>query len=94
MYDNTDNSLLGTFGNGVNNDLQDTPGFTPGPLQIHNNPRDGRPAFNASLFYTPDLGHQGTSARRFFYGPGVENFDMTLSEDVAVRANRSRSNSD
>jgi hypothetical protein len=25
MYNNTDSSLLGTFGNGVNNDLQDTP---------------------------------------------------------------------
>src|SRR5205823_3128064 len=35
MYNNTDSSLFGTFGNGVNNDLQDTPAFTPGPLQIH-----------------------------------------------------------
>jgi hypothetical protein len=84
MYNNTDTSLHGTFGNGVNNDLQDTPAFTPGPLQIHTNPRDGKPAFNASLFSLPDLGQQGTSARRFFYGPGVSNFDMTLSKTLRL----------
>src|SRR5215510_12315869 len=78
MYNNTDSSLMGTFGNGVNNDLQDTPDFTPGALQIHTNPRDGKPAFNSSLFSLPSLGTLGTSSRRFFYGPGIQNFDITL----------------
>jgi hypothetical protein len=89
MYNNTDTSLHGTFGNGVNNDLQDTPFFTPGPLQIHTNPRDGQQAFNASLFSLPALGQQGTSARRFFYGPGVENFDMTLSKVLKLNESKS-----
>jgi hypothetical protein len=89
MYDNTDTSLLGTFGNGVNNDLVDTPFFTPGDLQVHTNPRDGKPAFNAALFSHPELGHQGTSARRFFYGPGVENFDMTLAKKVQISESKS-----
>ena len=89
MYNNTDSSLLGTFGNGVNNDLMDTPGFMPGPLQVHTNPRDGKTAFNTSLFSLPDLGEQGTSARRFFYGPGVENFDMTLAKRLRLSESKS-----
>src|SRR5207247_8755572 len=49
LYNNTDTSLLGTFGNGVNNDLLDTPDMALGPLEIHNNPRDGKHALNSSL---------------------------------------------
>jgi len=89
MYNNTDTSLLGTFGNGVNNDLVDTPNFTPGPLQIHRNPRDGKPAFNTSLFSLPDLGQFGSSARRFFYGPGIQNFDMALAKRLRLDETRS-----
>ena len=43
LYDNSDNSLLGTLGNGVNNYLLDTPQFIPGPLQINTNGRNGTP---------------------------------------------------
>jgi hypothetical protein len=89
MYNPTDSSLLGTFGNGVNNDLLDTPAFTPGPLQVNTNPRDGKPAFNTSLFALPALGQIGTSARRFFYGPGVENFDMTLAKRLKLSEGKS-----
>jgi hypothetical protein len=89
MYNPTDSSLLGTFGNGVNNDLVDTPVFTPGSLQVHTNPRDGQPAFNTSLFSLPALGQFGTSARRFFYGPGVENFDMTLAKQINLNEGKS-----
>ena len=48
--DNSDNSLLGTLGNGANNYLLDTPQYLPGPLKINTNGRNGRPAFNTSLF--------------------------------------------
>ena len=41
LYDNSDNSLLGTLGNGVNNYLLDTPQYLPGPLQINTNGRNG-----------------------------------------------------
>lgn len=89
LYNNTDTSLLGTFGNGVNNDLLDTPAFTTGPLQIHTNPRDGKPAFNADLFDLPALGTLGTASRRFFYGPGIENFDMTLTKSLRLTDTKS-----
>jgi hypothetical protein len=76
LADDSDRSLLGTLGNGVNNELLDTPQMTPGPLEINTNPRNGRPEFNTSLFAPETLGQLGNAARRFFYGPGIENFDM------------------
>jgi len=89
LYDNSDNSLLGTLGNGVNNDLLDTPQFTPGPLQINRNPRNGRPAFNTALFHTEQLGVLGNARRRFFYGPGISNFDMQLTKTVRLAESKS-----
>jgi hypothetical protein len=80
LYDNSDNSLLGTLGNGVNNYLLDTPQFTPGPLQINTNGRNGRPAFNTSLFREEAMGQLGNAKRRDFYGPGINNFDLALQK--------------
>jgi len=80
LYDDSDNSLLGTLGNGVNNQLLDTPEVTSGPLQINNNPRNGKPDFNTSLFSPEPLGVLGNAARRMFQGPGIENFDVQLSK--------------
>ena len=42
------------------------------------NPRHGNPYFNFSLFSQEQLGQFGTSPRRFFHGPGLNNFDMAL----------------
>ncbi|SDE99309.1 Outer membrane receptor proteins, mostly Fe transport [Terriglobus roseus] len=80
LYDNSDNSLLGTLGNGANNYLLDTPQMTPGPLKINTNGRNGLPAFNTALFQEETLGQLGNSKRRMFYGPGIENFDMALEK--------------
>ena len=84
LYDNSDNSLLGTLGNGVNNYLLDTPQFIPGPLQINTNGRNGRPAFNTALFPEENLGQLGNAKRRGFYGPGINNFDLTLQKNSAA----------
>jgi hypothetical protein len=84
LYDNSDNSLLGTLGNGVNNYLLDTPQFLPGQLKINTNGRNGRPAFNTSLFPEETIGKQGNARRRNFYGPGIENFDLTLQKNVRL----------
>ncbi|HUI64100.1 MAG TPA: carboxypeptidase regulatory-like domain-containing protein [Bacteroidota bacterium] len=78
LYNNTDSSLLGTIPNGINNNGIDTPYFTPGNLAIDSNPRGGRSAFNPLLFSLPALGNFGNVPRRFFYGPGLDNFDMAL----------------
>jgi hypothetical protein len=89
LADDSDRSLLGTLGNGVNNELLDTPQMTAGPLDINTNPRNGRPEFNTSLFAPETLGQLGNAARRFFYGPGIANFDMQLSKKVPIAESKS-----
>ncbi len=86
LFDNSDNSLLGTLGNGVNNYLLDTPQYLPGPLQVNTNGRNGKPAFNTALFPEENPGQLGNAKRRMFYGPGIENFDMTLQKNVRIES--------
>jgi hypothetical protein len=97
LYDDSDDSLLGTLGNGINNYLLDTPNYNGGPLDINTNPRNGRPAFNTSAI-TPEgqgpngqpvLGVLGDASRRFFYGPGISNFDMTLAKRLQLTESKS-----
>lgn len=69
---------MGSLPNGVNNQSLDRPDFTPGPLNLNHDPRNGLPYFNTSLFTPNALGTPGTASRRSFYGPGLFNFDMAL----------------
>ena len=91
LYDDSDNSLMGTLGNGVNNSLLDTPEYHRAPLAINTNPRNGRPEFNNSpaAFTTESLGQLGNVPRRFFYGPGINNFDMTLTKELQLSESKS-----
>ena len=84
LYNDTDSSLLGTFGNGVNNHLLDTPNYTPGcNLNVNTDPKNG-PAFNSSCFSVPALGQLGNAPRRLFYGPGIANTDLTLLKTISL----------
>ncbi|KAA6460430.1 carboxypeptidase regulatory-like domain-containing protein [Acidobacteria bacterium AB60] len=89
LFDTSDKSLLGTLGNGVNNYLLDTPRFLQGPLRINTNGRNRRLAFDTSLFPEEIEGTLGNSRRRMFYGPGIENFDLTLEKLVHLSERRS-----
>jgi hypothetical protein len=62
----------------------DLPNYTPGNLEINHNPRNGLPYFNTALFATNALGTQGNAKRRFFYGPGINNFDMALHKTAKL----------
>ncbi|MBV9267318.1 MAG: TonB-dependent receptor, partial [Acidobacteriaceae bacterium] len=84
LFDDSDRSLLGTLGNGVNNELLDTPEYAGGPLDINTNPRNGKPEFNLNAFAPEGLGQLGDAGRRFFHGPGIENFDVQLSKTIRV----------
>ena len=84
LFDDSDRSLLGTLGNGVNNELLDAPQRTSGPLQLNTNPRNGQPAFNTSLFAPETLGQLGNAFRRLFHGPGIENFDIELNKTIRI----------
>jgi hypothetical protein len=91
LLDDSDNSLLGTLGNGVNNYLLDTPEYHGAPLDINTNPRNGRPEFNntRAAFTTEAPGQLGNVPRRFFYGPGINNFDLTLTKMLKVTESKS-----
>ncbi len=89
LFDNSDDSLLGTLGNGVNNYLLDTPQYLPGSLKINTNGRNGQPAFNTALFPEETLGQLGNAKRRNFYGPGIENFDIALEKSLRLTGAKS-----
>jgi hypothetical protein len=84
-----DNSLLGAEPNGINNFGVDEPQYTAGPLNINSNPRNGNSYFNTSLFTLQALGTPGNAKRRFFYGPGLDNYDMALIKDLHLAETRS-----
>jgi Carboxypeptidase regulatory-like domain/TonB dependent receptor len=93
-----DTSLIGTFGNGINNLTVDELDYAPGPLNLNHNPRNGNPYFNAALFSLPAddpaVGNTvantiGNSGRRFFSGPGINNYDLTLQKDLKLTESKS-----
>jgi len=45
--------------------------------------------FNTSQFSENALGTPGTAKRRFFYGPGLENYDMALLKNVRLTESKS-----
>ncbi|MGA6986464.1 MAG: carboxypeptidase regulatory-like domain-containing protein [Terriglobales bacterium] len=79
MNENDDNALIGANAAPV-----DVPNYTPGHVLGDTNPRHGNPYFNTSLFSPELLGVFGDSARRFFHGPGLNNFNMTLAKAIKV----------
>lgn len=79
-----DRSLLGNTGNSPFYGSTDQPNYTPGPILNDTNPRDRKPYFNTSLFSLEPLGGQGTSGKRFFHGPGLNNWNLALLKDVKL----------
>jgi hypothetical protein len=84
-----DNSLLGAEPNGINNYGVDEPDVASGPLNLNRNPRNEQPYFNAALFSDNALGTPGDASRRYFHGPGMENFDMALLKNLRLTESKS-----
>ena len=84
MINNGDNSLIGTNPNGVNNSSIDEPDYNGGPIHLGKDPRNNdNHFFNTNSFPTKTiLGDAGNSKRRFFYGPGAQNYDMALARKL------------
>jgi hypothetical protein len=82
LLETDDNSLLGTAGSGPIQLPLDTPDFTPGALKT-SNPRTG-PYFNTALFSPEPLGQLGNARRRFFHGPGIDNWDINVQKSTKV----------
>jgi hypothetical protein len=84
-----DNSLLGAEPNGINNYGVDEPDYSGGALDLNHNPHNGQPYFNTSQFSDNALGTPGTAKRRFFAGPGLDNYDMALLKNVRLTESKS-----
>jgi hypothetical protein len=78
-----DRSLLGTNGSGPSELPIDTPNFSGGKLTFQD-PRSGLPYFDTSMFSQETLGVLGTASRRFFHGPGINNWDAALEKDTRL----------
>jgi hypothetical protein len=85
----SDTSLWGTQSNGVNNMPADEPNYQAGSLQLNHNPRDKKAYFNTNLFSLPSSGDPGNARRRFFSGPGIDNYDMSLQKSLKFSDSRS-----
>ena len=80
LSENDDNSLIGANAAPV-----DVPNFSGGgPVLADTNPRHGNAYFHASLFSSEQLGQFGNSRRRFFHGPGLNNFNMALLKTTKI----------
>jgi hypothetical protein len=87
-----DRSLLGVNSAGLS---IDTPDYTPGNLHINSNAgrlssgANSVPYFNTALFssiagHPERLGTLGTANKRFFHGPGLNNWDLALLKDTQL----------
>lgn len=85
LVETDDQSLLGTAFGGPITLPVDTPNLV-GPVHIMN-PRDsvtGTQYFNPSAFGQSALGQEGDSSRRFFHGPGINNWDFALIKNTRI----------
>ena len=89
LASNGDNFLVDAQNNGINSVSIDLPNVVAGNLEINHNPRNGQPYFNTALFSPNSLGTQGNAARRPFYGPGINNFDIALHKVTKLTENKS-----
>jgi Carboxypeptidase regulatory-like domain len=90
MINNGDNSLIGTNPNGINNSSIDEPDYNGASLALNHNPRtNGNNYFNAADFSMNALGTPGNAKRRFFYGPGADNYDAAIAKKLALTESKS-----
>jgi hypothetical protein len=90
MVNNGDNSLIGTNPNGINNSSIDEPDYSGGSLHLNHNPRTHQNHyFDSGAFSMNALGTPGNAKRRFFYGPGADNYDMAVSKKLALTESKS-----
>jgi len=85
MIENGDNSLIGSNPNGVNNKSIDEPDCNGGTLHLNRNPRkNANNYFDTTAFSINALGTPGTAKRRFFYGPGQDNYDLAVAKNLPL----------
>ena len=83
LSESGDRSLCGCEGNGTGG--VDLPNYNGQPIQFFN-PRSSPnfQYFSTDAFSEETLGVPGTASRRFFHGPGLNNWDMSLYKRTKV----------
>jgi hypothetical protein len=83
LYESGDNSLVGTFASTY--DGEDQPNYD-GQKVTFSNPRKSAADqyFSTEQFSAMALGGIGTANRRFFHGPGLNNWDLGLHKTTRV----------
>jgi hypothetical protein len=84
ISDTSDDALIGDTSTGITGSTADEPNIKPGAILANTNPRSGEPYFNISLFSQETLGHVGNANRRFFTGPGTNDFDIALVKNLRL----------
>jgi hypothetical protein len=82
LMESDDQSLCGCFALGPS--AIDFPNYDNQPLE-HYNPRSssGYQQFSTTQFSQEQLGVPGDASRRFFHGPGLNNWDVSLFKNVS-----------
>jgi hypothetical protein len=83
ILETDDHSLLGTAFGGPITLPVDTPNLV-GPLNITDPRKTAGQYFSPAAFASSALGMQGTANRRFFHGPGINNFDFALLKNTLL----------
>lgn len=81
IVENDDRSLLGTLTGGPITLAVDTPNVI-GPLNITNPRKTGGQYFSPAAFGPDAIGSEGNADRRFFHGPGINNWDFALIKNT------------
>ncbi|MGB7436371.1 MAG: TonB-dependent receptor [Candidatus Acidiferrum sp.] len=85
LSENDDNSLLGVTSAPVDvPELSGTGQLFAGGTVSSKNPRSGLPYFNTGYFTFEPIGQIGNANRRFFSGPGLNNWDMALLKETKI----------
>jgi Carboxypeptidase regulatory-like domain len=81
LSENDDNSLLGAFNANV-----DVPSYANNGTSLYENknPRKGLPYFTPGFFMPEPVGQVGNAMRRYFSGPGLDNYDMALLKSTTI----------
>jgi Carboxypeptidase regulatory-like domain len=92
LSERDDNSLTGT----QNTEAPiDVPEVSAGKILNNANPRTGQPYFNSfspangGIFSAEPLGQIGNARRRFFHGPGLNDWDLALLKDTKFTESKS-----
>jgi len=83
IVENDDRSLLGTSFGGPITLAVDTPNLV-GPLDITDPRKTGGLYFSPAAFAPVALGQEGTANRRFFHGPGINNWDVAFLKSTQL----------